>query len=144
MLSIVRKIASTSSALATSLPDLVNLSFSIPCSSQAHVLRQVFLQYRLSCFGIVSRHPTNSFPTCCDRISMAQQRTLKGLRAYLRQELSIFLLIFLHVVLRRLYNQDVNVARNHGTNLMRLHTCLISIGMTNTLHTVSNNSSLLL
>ena len=69
--------------------------------AQAHVLRQVFLQYRLSCFGVVSRHPTNSFPTCCDRISMGQQRSHENFRAYLRQELSIFLLIFLHVILRR-------------------------------------------
>ena len=69
--------------------------------AQAHVLRQVFLQYRLSCFGVISRHPTDSSPTCCDRISMDQQRSLEGFRAYLRQELSIFLLVFLHVILRR-------------------------------------------
>ena len=69
--------------------------------AQAHVLRQVFLQYRLSCFGIVSRHPTNSLPTCGDRISMGQQRSLEGFRDHLRQELSIFILIFLHVILRR-------------------------------------------
>ena len=69
--------------------------------AQAHVLRQIFLQYRLPCFGIVSRQTTNSLPTCSDRISMGQQRSLEGFRAYLRQEPSIFFLMFLHVILRR-------------------------------------------
>ena len=107
ILSIARRIASTPSAPATSLPDLVNHSLSIPCSSKRNCAGSSsrsslspLLQYRFSFFGIVSRHPTDSFPTCRDRISMGQQRSLAGFRSYLCQEMSVFLLIFLHVIFR--------------------------------------------
>ena len=107
MLSIVRRTACTLSAPVTSLPDSVNLSFSIPCSSKRNCARSssrsspILPPVSTLLFGIVSRHPTDSFPTCCDRISIGQQRSPEGFRAYLRQELSILLLVFLHMILRR-------------------------------------------
>ena len=67
---------------------------------QAHVLRKVLLQYRFSRFGVIFRHPTDSFPTRRDRISMGQQRSLEGFRSYLCQELSILRTMFFHVVFR--------------------------------------------
>ena len=44
--------------------------------AQAHVLRQVLLQCQFPCFGIISRHPTNPFPTRGYRVAMGEQRSL--------------------------------------------------------------------
>ena len=79
-----------------------------------------------------------------DRISMGQQRSLEGFRSYFCQELSIFLLISLHVIFRHHVQPRRQRRSKPRKEPMRLHTCLTSIGMANTLHAVSNNSSLLL